>query len=221
MTLRARSINAASLRLTQRARLTTGAAIGIVGGGVIALLAPWQLAVLVGWDLAAIVIAGTVWMFLPRLDSVGTRAAAMREDLSSGTDDLIIVAASMISLVGVVLTLVAATKITGALNAVMTIVAVLTVAISWVTVHTLFTLRYARLYYIDPEGGVDFPGNDQPDYLDFVYLSFTVGMTFQVSDTDISSRPIRRSITRHALLGYVFGTVIIGVTINVVGGLIG
>ena len=60
----------------------------------------------------------------------------------------------------------------------------------------------------------------QPDYLDFAYLSFTIGMTFQVSDTDISDPGIRRTVTRHALLGYVFGTVIVGVTINVVAGLI-
>ena len=94
------------------------------------------------------------------------------------------------------------------------------VVVSWITVHTLFTLRYARLYYDGPEGGIDFQSDDLPDYLDFVYLAFTVGMTFQVSDTNISDRRIRRAITRHALLGYLFGTVIIGVTINVVGGLI-
>jgi uncharacterized membrane protein len=98
---------------------------------------------------------------------------------------------------------------------------VFTVFLSWFTVHTLFVLRYARLYYGGSPGGIDFGGSkESPDYLDFVYFAFTVGMTFQVSDTDVAQRDIRRSVTRHAMLSYVFGTVIVGIAINVVGGLI-
>jgi uncharacterized membrane protein len=103
----------------------------------------------------------------------------------------------------------------------LTTVAVFTVFLSWFTVHTLFVLRYARLFYVDPIGGIDFLSRDDPpDYMDFVYFAFTVGMTFQVSDTGVIQRNIRRTVTRHALLSYLFGTVIVGVAINVVGNLV-
>jgi uncharacterized membrane protein len=82
-------------------------------------------------------------------------------------------------------------------------------------------LRYAHLYYTEPVGGIVFADLDaSPDYLDFAYVAFTVGMTFQVSDTGIAKRAIRRSVIRHALLSYLFGTVVVGVAINVVGNLI-
>ena len=209
-----------SLGLSQRKRLTTGAILGVIVAVGLATISPWQLAVLGGWIAAAALIMTSIWIFLPRLDGEATRAAANREDLSTRNDDLVIVAASVISLVGVVLTLIQAKDSSGGLKAWLTAIAVLTVVVSWMLVHTMFALRYAHLYYDEPEGGVDFPDEDLPDYLDFVYLSLTIGMTFQVSDTDITSRTIRRAVTRHAALGYLFGTVIIGVTINVVGGLI-
>lgn len=182
---------------------------------------PWQLAVLVGWDVAALVLVGTIWMFIAVLDGVATRSAAAREDLSTASDDLVVLVASIVSLVGVLLALVEARRADGAVPAILTVVAVLTVVISWLAVQTIFTLRYARLYYESPPGGIDFPGSPSPDYRDFVYLAFTIGMTFQVSDTPISASHIRRTVTRHALIGYLFGTVIVGVTINVVGGLVG
>jgi uncharacterized membrane protein len=191
-----------------------------VVGAAVAFVAPWQMALLIGWDTAALLCVISVWMFIPALDGELTKRAASREDLSNVNDDIVILVASLISLVGVILTLVAANQTTGGLKAAMTTVAVATVVISWTTVHTVFALRYARLYYDDPQGGIDFNNDTMPDYLDFVYLAFTVGMTFQVSDTDVSEQAIRRAITRHALLGYVFGTIIIGITINVVGGLI-
>ncbi|MCU1394450.1 MAG: hypothetical protein JWM34_2878 [Ilumatobacteraceae bacterium] len=198
-----------------------GVGLGLVVTLVVEVLhAPWQLFVLAGWDAAALVMAGSIWIFAAVLDGAATRAAARREDLSSVSDDLFILAASVVSLAGVIVTLVAANHHHGALKATMIAVAIATVALSWTLVHTLFTLRYARLFYGDPEGGIDFGEDLDPDYRDFAYVAFTVGMTFQVSDTNITARAVRRTITRQALLGYVFGTVIIGVTINVVGGLV-
>ncbi|MCU1367566.1 MAG: hypothetical protein JWL72_4068 [Ilumatobacteraceae bacterium] len=209
-----------ALLMSQRRRLATGSVLGAIVGGAVAVMSPWQLAVLAGWIAAASVILASIWMFVPHLDGEMTRAAANREDLSTANDDFVILAASVISLVGVVLALVEAKHTSGGLKAWLTTIAVLTVVVSWALVHTMFTLRYAHLYYDEPAGGVDFPDEDLPDYLDFVYLALTIGMTFQVSDTNITDRSIRRAVTRHAALGYLFGTVIIGVTINVVGGLI-
>ena len=80
--------------------------------------------------------------------------------------------------------------------------------VSWFAVHTVFTLRYAHLYYLE-DGGIDFHDARDPSYADFAYMAFTVGMTFQVSDTDVTSRRIRASVFRHALLSYVFGIAVI------------
>jgi uncharacterized membrane protein len=76
------------------------------------------------------------------------------------------------------------------------------------------------MYYTAPVGGIDYHDNDQPDYIDLLYVALTIGMTFQVSDTDLQSRAIRHTAIRHALLSYVFGAVIIAITINFVGTLL-
>jgi uncharacterized membrane protein len=86
-------------------------------------------------------------------------------------------------------------------------------------VHTLFCLRYAHLYYDGTLGGIDFHDDEPPTYHDFAYLAFTVGMTYQVSDTEVNDRAIRSTILRHALLSFLFGTTIIALTINIVAGL--
>ena len=93
------------------------------------------------------------------------------------------------------------------------------VMLAWATVQTIFMLRYARMYYDAKDGGVDF-GGDKPDYGDFAYLAFTIGMTYLVSDTAITERAIRRVVLRHAVLSFVFATAFIAVLINVVGGLL-
>ena len=84
--------------------------------------------------------------------------------------------------------------------------------------HTVYTLRYVHLYYL--EGGIGFHNEQAPDYGDFAYVAVTVGMTYQVSDTDLKSRKIRTVALRHALLSYVFGIAVTAITINVVAGLV-
>ena len=97
-----------------------------------------------------------------------------------------------------------------------------TVVLSWLAVQTVFTLRYAHLYYSEGEvGGIDFHDEEAPDYGDFAYLAFTVGMTYQVSDTNVGSKRIRTIVRRHALLSYMFGVAVIATTINVAAGLLG
>ena len=102
---------------------------------------------------------------------------------------------------------------------------------AWLTVHTVYMLRYARLYYSGGHsgghsgdaGGIDFHGDKtyQPDYGDFAYLAFTLGMTYQVSDTDLTARPIRMAALRHALLSFLLGAIILAITINLVASLLG
>jgi uncharacterized membrane protein len=95
----------------------------------------------------------------------------------------------------------------------------LTVVLSWALVHTVFALKYARMYYEDGDGGVEFKGEARPTYGDFAYLAFTIGMTSNVSDTDIEDPNIRRTALRHALLAYLFGTGVLAAAINVVANL--
>ena len=208
------------VRLDQRERLLIAAPLGIVAAVALAFFYPVQLAVLVGWDVAAIFVVGSVWTFVAVLDAADTQRVSTREDDSHAVVDLIMVLACLISLVGVVAGLAYARGHAGAVSSVLTGDAVFTVFLSWFTVHTLFVLRYARLYYSEHPGGIEFPNTEPPDYMDFVYVAFTVGMTFQVSDTGIAQRSIRRTVIRHALLSYIFGTVIVGVAINVVGNLV-
>lgn len=209
------------VRLDQRSRLLIALPLGAVAGIVAAFLCPWQLSFLVGWDLAAAFVAGSVWTFIPVLDATATKEVATREDDSHAAADAIMVVACVISLIGVVAGLAHARAHPGPVSSTLTGIAVFTIFLSWFTVHTLFVLRYARLYYANPPGGIEFAqSKEPPDYMDFVYLSFTVGMTFQVSDTGIARRNIRRAVIRHALLSYVFGTLIIGIAINVVGNLV-
>ncbi len=179
----------------------------------------WQAAVLVGWDAAATAYLVWVWATLARSDAAATRELATREDPSARIADPLIMLAGTACLVAVGLTLVRAASSSGADKALLIAIAVLSVALSWGAVHTVFTLKYARLFYANG-GGIDFNQDEPPDYLDFAYVAFTIGLTFQVSDTDLGDREIRRTALRQALLAFLFGAVIVGLTINVVASLL-
>jgi len=195
------------------------ALIGAVVGAVAALFAPWQVATLLAWDLAALAFCVWVWAAVHDTDAATTHRIATREDSSRAAADAILIAAGVASLLGVGLTLLKASTEIGTTQALITAVAVVTVIVSWLAVHTVFVLRYAHLYYREG-GGIDFHDNEDPDYGDFAYVAFTLGMTFQVSDTDFTSKTIRAAALRHALLSYVFGIAVIAMTINVVASLI-
>jgi len=113
--------------------------------------------------------------------------------------------------------LVKAGQATGGMKAYLITLGLLSVVLSWTAVYML---RYARSYYADPPGGIEFNEEEPPTYIDFAYISFTVGMTFQVADTNITSKAIRRAALHHALLSYLFGAVLLGLVINVVATLL-
>jgi uncharacterized membrane protein len=207
---------------TSAGRLVAAICLGIVAGGAIAPFAPWQCTVLGAWIVGGGALVAMVWVAVHGFDGDETRSHATREDSARATSGLVLVSAAVASLVGVGLDLVKANQAQGAGKATLTVVAVATVAVSWAVVHTVFTLRYAHEFSSDPAGGIDFKAGDGyvPDYSDFAYVAFTVGMTFQVSDTDITSRVIRHTVLRHALLAYLFGAVILAVTVNVIAGIL-
>ncbi len=178
----------------------------------------WELTLLSGWSLTAFAFLVLTWHRIGSLDADQTASHASSEDETLAEADLVLVTASTISLIGVAFGLAKAAELVGWRELLMTIICVLTVALSWAAVHTVFTLRYAYEYF-QVGGGVDF-GPDAPTFSDFAYLAFTIGMTYQVSDTPLSDKLIRRTATRHALVSFVFGTAIVATTINVVAGLV-
>ncbi len=202
-----------------RARLLVMLAAGVLAGVASGLLFGWEYAATVGWAIACIVYIAWVWLAVLRLDGAGTKAHADREDPTSGISELLTLIASIGSIGAVVILIVAAKNAHGVEAVLVPIVAVLSLALSWFLVHTLFTLRYARLYFDGAEGGIDFNQKEVPQYTDFAYLAFTLGMTYQVSDTDLQTHAIRALALRHALISYLFGAVILAATINLVAGL--
>jgi uncharacterized membrane protein len=196
-------------------RLYAGALTGLVALAAAIAFAPWQADVVVFWDGVAASFLVTVWYQIRPLDAAATAVAARREDETRTMTRIILITAAMVSLVGVGLVLAKATQEGGGTQFVLTILAVVTIILSWGVMNTAYVLRYAHLYYDHPHGGVNFYGVE-PDYFDFAYLAFTIGMTYQVSDTDVGKSAIRRAVLGHALLSYVFGAVIIAATINIV-----
>jgi uncharacterized membrane protein len=203
-----------------RTRLLICVAVGLAVFAPVMVLSEWQVAVLVGWDSTALLFITMVWLSTRNKDSATTKSHATREDDSRVAADAVLVGASVASLVGVVFALLQAASSTGAAHTVIAAVAVASVVLSWSSVHAVYMLRYARLFYTDG-GGIDFhAGNYMPTYGDFLYVALTVGMTFQVSDTDLTAMTIRRAAIRHALLSYIFGVVVVAITINVVASLL-
>jgi uncharacterized membrane protein len=204
-------------RQSQRRRVLESGAVGLPVGVALAWVAPWQLAVLAGWDVVGVLLLSRVWLRVGRFSPYQTKEFATREDDSRASAELLLVTASVASLGGAAFGLLKAHQSGPTLEALLTVGSILNVALSWGVVHTVFALRYAHEYYATTgAGGIDFKsGEYEPDYGDFAYVAFTVGMTFQVSDTDIGSRLIRRTILRHALISYLFGAIIIAFMVNV------
>lgn len=210
----------AASRVSAARRVTVAGAAGGVAFALTWVLVPWQVALLAGWDAAAALYIAWIWLSLRHKDAEVTRELATSEDSSRTAADFMLISASVANLIGVGFALLEASSKSGAVQAVITAIALLGVALSWIAVNTVFALRYAHLYYGDVPGGISFNDDDPPTYAEFAYLAFTIGMTYQVSDTAVTARAIRRSVLRHALLSYLFGVFVLAVTINFVAGLL-
>jgi uncharacterized membrane protein len=202
-----------------RSRVLVAAAAGAVAAGLLGALGPWALVPLVGWDVAALTYLAWTWGAVWHLDAEHTARQAVREDPGRAAADGLLLSASVMSLLAVGLVLVEAGNSSGAAKSLQAALSLASVVLSWSVVHTVFTMRYARLYYAGSDGGVDFHQDDPPCYADFAYVGFTIGMTFQVSDTELTATGVRVTALRHALLSYLFGAVILAATINLVAGL--
>jgi len=203
-----------------RTRVTAAAGGGFVCGACVAVTRAADAAPLLGWIAAAAIFEIWTWWSILPLDADTTAADAVREDPTRVVADLACLLAAVASLVAVGVVLVEAGNAGSTTKLLEISLAIVSVVTSWLLVHTVFTLRYARHYYAQDRGSVDFNQPAQPRYTDFAYLAFTIGMTFQVSDTDLKNSDIRGLALRHMLLSYLLGAVIVAVTINLVAGMI-
>ncbi len=200
-------------------------AVAVIGLAVIAALLPfvsWELAVVGGWDAAALILLCTIWPIILRADGTDVVQIATREDETPATATVLVVGASTASLMGVGFALSLAGRASGAIRVALIGFAVVTVILSWTVINTVFTLRYAHLHFRSRVEGIDFGATTHqlPSYRDFAYVAFTIGMTYQVSDTALRDPLIRRTVLPHAMLAYLFGVVIVAGAINLVAGLV-
>lgn len=201
--------------VSTRTRVLAAAGVGAVVGAVVGLSAPWRYALMAGWMTGSTVLLVWNWLTIWPMDGPTTKSHALREDPGRRGLHLVVILASLASLAAVSILLV---KSAG--NHILdSALGFLSVVLAWGVIHTIYTVRYAGAYYSDEPGGIDFNGDTAPQYSDFAYVSLSVGMTYQVSDTDLSSKAIRQMVLRHALLSFIFGAVILAATINIVAGL--
>ncbi|MGA3171187.1 MAG: DUF1345 domain-containing protein [Chthoniobacteraceae bacterium] len=180
--------------------------------------------VIAAWDGFAVTLLALIWSAMLASGIGQIRERAKIQDVSRLVVFTFTIGAACLSMFAVVALLSAAKQSSHlALHVVLSVVAVLG---SWTLVHTMFALRYAHIYYGEgdstekPLGGLDFPSDDSPNYLDFAYFSFVIGMTCQVSDVQVSSPEMRRLALIHGLISFLFNTAILAMFVNIVAGLV-
>ena len=182
---------------------------------------PVELRGLMAWDGAVIGFLALAWCTILTSDAARTRQLSRREDEHRSTINTLLLIASVSSMGGVLMALSRASNSNDAQSTQLTLASIATVALSWALIQTIYAFHYAHLYYAGEAGGVDFHGDEPPDYLDFCYLSFAVGTTFGATDSEIGGRPIRRTILKHGILSFTFATVIVALTLSVISSLLG
>lgn len=191
------------------------------------LLVPWQISAttraLLAWDVGGLVLLGFAGLIILRSDSRETRRRAAAYDPGRHLVWIIVLVASTFSLFAAAAVLRQGRTGTPLDRDLHLALCVGTVAISWLVTHAAFTLRYAHLFYRDGdhEGGIELPGGEPPDDLDFAYFGFTIAMCFQVSDATVSRREVRRTVLGHALLSFLYNTVILALALNLIVGQLG
>ena len=217
MSIRGSSPDRSSGRLLSARRAIISLSMGLAAGVVAGLAATPRLLPLVSWTVTVAVLLTWVWWISWPQDWHGTKRLAEHESTTKSTDAWLL-AAAVASLAVVVVALVQSSSQRDATAVASVLLSVLSVALSWALMNTVYAYKYARLYYLDePDtGGIDFKQEESPAYSDFAYLAFTVGMSFAVSETEPTSTRTRKVALGHALFSYVFGTGILAVAINLV-----
>ncbi len=178
------------------------------------------------WDAYAISALTMAWIGMLNTSHQEIRQKVKRQDVAGPLITVFVILASSAALLAVIFLLRHDKNSSGshlALHVALTLLAVLS---SWTLVHTVFGLHYAHTYYGDsdnpkePAGGLDFPGEKKPGYLDFAYFSFVIGMTFQVSDVQVTAGAMRKLVLLHGILSFAFNTLILALAVSTVTSLV-
>jgi uncharacterized membrane protein len=201
-----------------RPRLFSSGAVCLAVIAVLAALTDWRgvTRVLAGWDVGVALYLVLVVEMMARADVHGIRRRAVLEDEGQATILVLTVAAGLASLAAIFAELGAAAGSGAGRQPLQLVLAALTILLSWAFIHTIFALHYAHEFYDENAGGgLAFPGGDaEPDYWDFVYFSFVIGMTSQVSDVGVTGKGIRRTVAAHGVVSFVFNAALLALTVN-------
>ena len=197
------------------ARLWISLAVGVITFAM--LPGDWLLTtrVLAGWDVAVGLYLAAAAFLMAKSPVAEIRRHAAAQDEGAFALLLLTVAAALVSLGAIFIQLAAIDRSAPGYGGHVALV-ILTVVLSWAFTHTIFALHYAYEFYGEAERakGLRFPEDDRPDYWDFIYFSFVIGMTFQVSDVQVTHKWLRRTVTAHGVISFIFTTAIIALTVN-------
>jgi uncharacterized membrane protein len=202
-----------------RPRLFIAVAIGIVVAFVFTVLAQWRVAsaLLIGWDVCAGLYLVFAFHIMSKADVHRMRRQARLQDEGQFAILILSAIAALASLVAIFALL--GTSHGGMRSAADLFLATVTILLSWAFTHTIFALHYAHEYYDENDGkggGMEFPGGEcEPDYWDFMYFSFVIGMCAQVSDVTVSCKPIRRTVFGHSVVSFIFNAALLALTVNI------
>jgi uncharacterized membrane protein len=205
-------------------RLFGACLVGVAAwGGARMLGAPRASHLLIGWNLGAISYLALTWRLFLKADETKVRSMAAREDEGRSVLLMIVLAAIVASLWAVVDAMIAARTSGGSARPIIASLAGATLVLSWLVLQSVFVLHYAHRHFGEGAGkdGIGFPGEPASTYMDFVYLAFSVGATFQVSDNSILTSALRRLVTAHAATAYFYNTAILALGINIIASVVG
>jgi uncharacterized membrane protein len=202
----------------RRPSLSAGLMTILAVGGLAAIVVRPTTALLIGWDTAVVVYIVLVLVLMNRATIASMQQRARLLDQGKWTILIVAVLAALASLAAIIAELVAVKGTP--LAPFSAALAGFTVVLSWAFVHVFFALHYAHEYWLEGHG-LDFPGNDKPTYGEFLYFSFTVGMTAQLSDVTTRSAGMRRIVLMHGLLSFLFNTAVLALGINLAASLVG
>lgn len=220
---KSRTTRAGDRPVTRRWRLVAATVVGVLGWLVARHLnAPVSTHILVGWDACALTYIVLSWRLFLTADEAEVRRRAAQEDEGPSLILVIVLAAIGFSLAAVVAAMINARTAGHDIKAITAACAGVTLVLSWIVLQTVFVLHYAHRHFGDGTGkpGFYFPGEPARTYRDFVYLAFSIGATFQVSDNNVLTSRLRNLVTAQAVSAYFYNTAILALGINIIAGLV-
>ena len=214
-----------TIRLTARRRLAMVVALGVIVYSVGPAVVPVANRLLVTWNAVCLTYLTLYWLTITRADADLTRRSAGSYDQTAYIILLLVTTAACASVVAIGFVMRDVKSLTFWPKALHLGLSIAALVLSWMLIHTVFAFHYARRYYAaasleGPAAGLKFPGVDEPDYFDFAYHSFVVGMTSQVSDVSATTAQMRRTTLAHSVLSFLFNMAVLAMSINVISGAI-